>query len=218
MKASKYVRDHVSSYGKNVRQATDAKFGIKNSLIMRAVNGDEKALTEIGDLGKTGKRLAMAIPTIRDNLKAYIEGTTEYNQALADIYKTGGKGALAIDKAGGELSLEEARYISLIEEYKTKLGAQLEAEYQRHDDALDVIELQAWIDSQMKTVDAQANLESISNKPFLAQMREDEKYEEQKIKHMLEHGSDSDLSLIPKKEYSTNPLVKFWNEVRNIFR
>jgi hypothetical protein len=218
MKASKYVRDHISSYGKNVRQATDAKFGINNSLIMRAVNGDERALQEIGDLGKTGKRLALAMPTIRENLKAYIDGITEYNTSLADIYKTGGKGAVSIDKAGGELSLEDTRYINLIEEYKTKLFAQLEAEYQRHDDSLDVIELQAWIDSQMQTVNAQANLESITNKPFLAQMREDEKYEEQKIKHMLEHGSDSDLSLIPKKEYSTNPLVKAWNEIREIFR
>lgn len=217
MKASKHVRDHVSTYGKNIRQATDAKFGINNSLIMRAVNGDEKALTEIGDLGKTGKRLAMAMPTIRDNLKAYIEGTTEYNQALADIYKSGGKGAAAIDKVGGELSLEDTKYNHLIEEYKTKLFAQLEAEYQRHDDNLDVIELQAWIDSQMKTVDAQANLESISNKPFLAQMRADDAYEEQKTKHLLEHGSDSDLSLIPQKHYTTNPLVKFWNNVRDLF-
>lgn len=214
----KHVRDHVSTYGKNIRQATDTKFGINNSLIMRAINGDEKALTEVGDLGKTGKRLAMAMPTIRENLKAYIEGITEYNTSLADIYKTGGKGAAAIDKVGGEVALENTKYNHLIEEYKTKLFAQLESEYQRHDDALDVIELQAWIDSMMKTVDAQNNLESITNKPFLAQMDADEKYEEQKIKHILKHGSDSDLSLIPKKEYSTNPLVKAWNEIREIFK
>ncbi|NJN13179.1 MAG: hypothetical protein HC815_36775, partial [Richelia sp. RM1_1_1] len=100
---------------------------------------------------------------------------------------------------------------------KTKLFAQLEAENQRHDDAMDVIELQAWVDTQMATVNAKANLESISNKPFLAQMREDTKYEEQKIKHILEHGSDSDLSLIPRKQFSTNPVVKFWNKIREIF-
>jgi hypothetical protein len=217
MKASKYVRDHVSGFGKNVKKATEAKFGINNALIIRAVNGDEDALIQIRDYGKTGERLLSVIPIIRENLKSYIQGTTEYNTSLADIYKTGGKGAAAIDKSGGELALEDTRYTNLIEEYKTKLGAQLEAEYQRHDDALDVIELQAWVDAQLKTVDAQANLESITNKPFLAQMREDAKYEEQKIKHILEHGSDSDLSLITKKEYSTNPLVKAWNEIRNLF-
>lgn len=86
MKASKHIRDHVSTYGKEIKKATAKKFGINNSLIMRAVNGDERALKEIGDMGRTGERLATSMPLIRENLKAYIEGTTEYNTALADIY------------------------------------------------------------------------------------------------------------------------------------
>ena len=217
MKKSKYVRDHVSGYGKDIKKATAKKFGINNSLIMRAVNGDEQALKEIGDLGRTGERLATAMPLIRENLKAYIEGITEYNVALADVYKSGGKGAIAIDKAGGEVALENTRYNNLIEEYKTSLFSKLESENQRHNDALDVIELQAWVDSQMTTVNAKASLESISNKPFLAQMKSNEDFENKKIKHLLENGSDSDLSLIPRKEFSTNPLVKLWNEVREIF-
>jgi hypothetical protein len=217
MKASKHIRDHVSTYGKEIKKATAKKFGINNSLIIRAVNGDEKALKEIGDMGRTGERLAMAMPLIRDNLKAYIEGTTEYNTALADIYKSGSKGAQAIDKAASDVTLENTRYNNLIDEYKTSLFAKLESENQRHDNALDVIELQAWVDSQMATVNAKASLESISNKPFIAQMKADRDYEDKKIKHLLENGSDSDLSLIPKKHYSTNPLVKLWNEIRDMF-
>jgi hypothetical protein len=211
------VRDHVSTYGKDIKKATAKKFGINNSLIMRAVDGDERALKEIGDMGKTGERLVTAMPLIRDNLKNYIEGTTSYNTALAEVYKSGSKGAIAIDKSGGEVALENTRYNNLIEEYKTSLFAKLESENQRHDDAMDVIELQAWVDIQMATVNAKASLESITNKPFLAQMKADEDFENKKIKHLLENGSDSDLSLIPKKEFSTNPLVKLWNEVREIF-
>jgi hypothetical protein len=217
MKNKAKVRDHVSTYGKQIKKATAVKFGINNALIIRAVNGDEKALKEIGDMGKLGERLVLAMPLIRENLKSYIEGTTEYNTALADIYKSGSKGAIAIDKAGGDVSLENTRYNNLVEEYKTKLFAQLEAENQRHDDAMDVIELQAWIDTQMTTVNAKANLESISNKPFLAQMKADADYANKKLQHLLEHGSDSDLSLIPKKHFSTNPLVRLWNEIREIF-
>ena len=217
MKASKHIRDHVSTYGQEIKKATAKKFGINNSLIIRAVNGDEKALKEIGDMGRTGERLATSMPLIRENLKAYIEGTTEYNTALADIYKSGSKGAIAIDKAASDVTLENTRYNNLIEEYKTSLFTKLEAENQRHDDVLDVIELQAWIDNQMATVNAKASLESISNKPFLAQMKADRDYEDKKIKHLLENGSDSDLSLIPKKHYSTNPVVKLWNEIRDIF-
>jgi hypothetical protein len=217
MKNKAKVRDHVSTYGKSIKKATVSKFGINNVLIIRAVNGDEKALKEIGDMGKLGERLVLAMPLIRENLKSYIEGTTEYNTALADIYKSGSKGAIAIDKAGGDVSLENTRYNNLVEEYKTKLFAQLEAENQRHDDSMDVIELQAWIDTQMATVNAKANLESISNKPFLAQMKADADYANKKLQHLLEHGSDSDLSLIPKKHFSTNPLVRLWNEIREIF-
>ncbi len=99
MKNKRLVRDHVSTYGKQIKKATANKFGINNSLIIRAVNGDDKALKEIGDMGKTGERLALSMPLIRENLKAYIEGTTEYNTALADIYKSGSKGAHAIDKS-----------------------------------------------------------------------------------------------------------------------
>ncbi|MBF2016809.1 MAG: hypothetical protein IGS23_16735 [Rivularia sp. T60_A2020_040] len=69
----------------------------------------------------------------------------------------------------------------------------------------------------MATVNAKANLEAISNKPFLSQMKADADYENKMILHLLENGSDSDLSLIPKKHYSTNPLVKFWNQIREIF-
>ncbi len=134
-----------------------------------------------------------------------------------DSTKSGGKGAFAIDKAAADLTLENSRYNNLIEEYKASLFAKLSAEDQRHDDALDVIELQAWIDTQMATVNAKASLESISNKPFLAQMKADADYEDKKIKHLLENGSDSDLSLIPKKHYSTNPVIKLWNNIRDIF-
>jgi hypothetical protein len=217
MKKSKYVRDHISTYGKNIKKATADKFGINNSLIIRAVNGDENALKEIGDMGKTGERLVTAMPLIRDNLKNYIEGITSYNTALAEVYKSGGKGAIAIDKAGGELALENTRYNNLIEEYKTSLFAKLESENQRHDDATDVIELQAWVDIQMATVNAKASLESITNKPFLAQMKADEEFEKRKIEHLLQHGSESDLTLIPRKSFTNNPIVKMWNSIREIF-
>ncbi len=217
MKNKAKVRDHVSGYGKQITKATNQKFDINNALIIKAVNGDEKALKQIGDMGKLGERLATSMPLIRENLKAYIEGTTEYNTALADIYKSGGKGAASIDKAASDVTLENSRYNNLISEYKASLFAKLEAENQRHDDALDVIELQAWIDTQMATVNAKASLDSISNKPFLAQMKADADYENKKIQHLLENGSDSDLSLIPKKHYSTNPVVKLWNNIRDIF-
>ena len=217
MKNAKYIKDHVSSYGKAISKATEKKFGINRSLIVKAALGDEQSLTQISDMGKTGESLQLAMPLIREKLKSYIEGTKEYNVALADIYKTGAKGALAIDKAAGDMTIENTRYNNLIEEYKVKLFADLEKEGQRHDDAMDVIELNAWIDANMVTVNNQAQIESISNRPFLAQMSADAEFEQRKIEHILEHGSDSNLDLIPRKQFSSNPVVKLWNQVRSIF-
>lgn len=213
----KYVKDHVSTYGKDIAKATQKKFGITKSLIVKAAMGDEKSLKQIGDMGKTGERLQMAMPIIRENLKDYIEGTKEYNIALADIYRTGGKAASAIDKAASDVTLDNARYLNQIEEYKQQLFSNLEKETQRHSDAIDIIELQAWIDSQMVEVDMQAKFETISNKPLLAQMKADNEYEDKKIQHLLENGSESDLRLIPRKQFSTNPVIKMWNKVREIF-
>jgi hypothetical protein len=216
MKA-KHIKDHVSTYGKDLKRATNKKFDINPSLIIRAVNGDEKALTEIGDKGKLGERLQMAMPLIRENLKAYIEGTKEYNIALADIYKTGGKASLAIDKAGSEVGLANTQYLNTVDEYTAKMLADAKKQGQRHHDALDVIELTAWIDAQTATVNNQAQMEGISNRPMLAQMQADKDYENAKINHLLEHGSDGDLSLIPKKHFTNNPVVKVWESIRNIF-
>jgi hypothetical protein len=179
----KYIKDHVTGYGKDLRRATDKKFGISNQLIVKAAMGDEKSLTQIADMGKVGERLQLALPAIKDHLKNYIQGNTN----------------------------------NLLEEYKTKLFASLEAENYRHDDAMDVIELQAWVDVQMKEIDAQAQLESISNKPFTAQLKADEDYEKRKIQHILEHGSEQDLKLLPRKQYVTNPLKKAWQNIREFF-
>ncbi|MHC5916112.1 MAG: hypothetical protein ACYTXE_35110 [Nostoc sp.] len=217
MVKAKYIKDHVSGYGKQISRATNQKFGISNQLIVKAAMGDEKSLTQIADMGKLGERLVLAMPTIKEHLKTYIQGNTQYNQALAEIYKEGSKGALAIDKAASDVTLENTKFNNLLEEYKEKLFVSLEAEDIRHQDQMDVIKLQAWVDAQMKTIDAQVQQESISNKPFIAQLKANEDYENKKIQHILEHGSQQDLSLIPRKKYVTNPLKQMWDEVRDFF-
>lgn len=217
MVKAKYIKDHVTGYGKNISRATRDKFGISNQLIVQAALGDEKALTQIADMGKLGERLVLVMPTIKEHLNSYIQGNTQYNQALAEIYREGGKGALAIDKASSDVTLENTKFNNLIDEYKTRLFASLEAEADRHIDQMEVIKLQAWVDRQMKEIDHKVQMQTVSNKPFVAQLKVDEDYENRKIQHILEHGSESDLSLIPRKQYITNPLRKMWQVVRDFF-
>jgi hypothetical protein len=217
MKA-KYIKDHISTHGKDLKKATNEKFGINNALIIRAVNGDEKALQQIGDMGNLGERLVISMPAIRENLKAYIQGTTDYNKTLAEIYKDGGKGATTISQSQMGTKLENDKYNHLMEEYLTKFNADTSKELQRHGDKMDIIELQAWVDSMMATVDAKANLELATSRPFEAQLKADKDYETKKAQHLLEYGSEGDLELIPKRHYSGNWAINAWNTVVDVFR
>lgn len=214
---SRYVKDHVSSFARQVKKATAKHFAINNALIVRAALGEEKACKQISDMGRVGERLSLAMPVIQQNALNYMEGIKEYNTALAAIYKAGGDGSLVIDKAGSELSLANTKYQNKLEEYKTKLFADLRAEEERHNDAMDVIELKAWVDSHVREVDAIAGQESITNAPYLKQLQADRELSKQRMLHWLQHGSDSNVSLIPQKNYITNPIQKFWHEVRGIF-
>lgn len=216
-KKAKYIRDRVSTYAPDLRKATRKEFGISNALLVRAIEGDDNALKQIGDMGKTGDRILTVMPKIRQDLTDYINGITEYNQSVTDILKAGGKGSAAINKAGSDLTLENTRYNNLIEEYKEQLFANLEAEGEKHTDSMDLIKLKAWIDSHMRDVNSNARFEATSNKPYVAQMQADSDYEKEKALHLLDNGSDSDLGLIPRKHFTTNPVVRMWNSVRDFF-
>lgn len=217
MKSAKYVKDHVTGYGKNLSRATKDKFGVSNQLIVKAAMGDEKALTQIADMGKLGERMVMVMPKIKDHLTAYIEGTTQYNQSLTEIYKQGGKGSLTINKSQSDLTLENTKFNNFLEEYKARLFASLGAEDNRHTDQMEIIQLQAWVDTQMKEVDHKVQMKTISNRPYVAQMKADDDYEDRKIQHILEYGSDKNLSLLPRKQYVTNPIQRAWAWVRETF-
>lgn len=217
MNKARLVKDHVSTYGKQVKGATKKHFGIDNSLILQAALGNEKACRQIADMGQVGQRLTLAMPIIQQNALEYIEGIKHYNTSLAAIYKAGGDGSLFIDKAGSDLTLANTKYQNRVEEYKTKLFADLRAEEERHNDAMDVIELKAWVDSHVRGVEAIAQQESISNAPYFKQIQADRELSKQRTLHWLEHGSESNTELIPQKNYVTNPIRKFWQEVRNIF-
>lgn len=213
----RYIKDHISTHGKDIKRATNEKFGVNNSLIIKAAMGDEKALKQIGDMGKTGERLQLAMPMIKEKLKVYIAGTTEYNKALAEIYKDGGKGASTIAQAGMATALENVRYNHLMEEYLEQYNRNLSKENQRHADKLDIIELTAWVDSMMVDVEVRATMDSLTTRPYEAQLKADEDYEAKKITHLLEHGSESNLSLIPRKHFSNNIAAKMVNWVKELF-
>lgn len=214
---AKYIKNHVSTYGKDVKTATNKHFSVNDSLIVRAVKGDKKACTQIADMGILGERLSLAMPVIKEHTLNYIDGIKEYNTTLAAIYKAGGNASLAIDKAGNDLAVANLTYQNKRDEYEAQLKASLAAEGERHNDAMDVIELKAWVESQVREVEAFAMQDSISNTPYLKQLQADREHSKAEMLHWLEHGSNSNDKLIVEKNYLTNPVKKLWNEVRGLF-
>lgn len=214
---NKLVRNHVSKHGKDLTRIANEKFGVTNSLILKAINGDKASQEKLGDMGKIGRKLSLAMPNIRDNILDYIEGTSDYNKALADIAKSVGKEAPVIAKAGMDTELANDKYNNLMEEYWASFNNSKEVEKQKHSDAMDVIELQAWVDSLIYEENTKARMETISNRPFLEQRKADEERDNKILQERLQWGSEADLSLIPSKVYSRNPVVRMWNKVREVF-
>ena len=123
-----------------------------------------------------------------------------------------------VDVAGMPLGNTAVRlYANVKTASGSTVEADLKAEGERHSDAMDVIELRAWVDSFVREVDAFAAQEAISNAPYLKQLIADRELSKQRMLHWLEHGSESNVSLIPEKNYLTDPIKKFWHEVRGIF-
>lgn len=214
---TRYVKDHVTRYGRNLQKATEKKFSITNAQILRAAMGDEKELIAIADMGKLGERLQLTLPQIQAHLQNYIKGTTQYNQTLATIYKEGGNAASQIDKFSGDLSLADLKYLNQQEENELKLSVGFKAEETRFNDSIDMIQLEAWIASQMRQVDNQYKIESTVNKPAISQIQADADYENRKIQALLKDGSNADLSLLPKKQYISNSISVVWERVKEFF-
>lgn len=212
----KHTKNLVGKRGKRLSAVTKKNFGIDEMLIKSALTGDTEALKQIGAMGKEGRMISQLMPIIKDNSLAFIQGTQEYNQGIAEIYKAGSRASIAIDKAGDSLLLENQRYGHERTEMALDLKVKRGLENQRHVENMDMIKLKAFIDYHMSQVDQKASLEAISARPMQAQLAANQSYEVEKAKHLLTNGNESDLSLIPQKNYSTNPVVKFFQAIRGI--
>lgn len=214
---ARYIKNHISKNTKDISKAGKSKFGITNSLIIRAINNDKNAQEKIGDMGIVGQRLKTAIPTIKEQLQTYIEGTTEYNQALAELAKSIGDGASKISKAGMDAELANDRYNQAMSEYWDSFNNSKESARIKHQNKMELQEMKAWIDSLITETNHQAALESTTNRPKEQQRIADKQYETDLMMERLNYGSDADITLIPKKHYTNNVFVKVWNGIRDIF-
>lgn len=213
----KHIKNMVGKHGKKLT-ARAQKLGIPDSLIMGCINGDDAALTKVGEMGNEGERILTIMPYITDNLSAFIKGTEEYNKGLAEIYKQAGTSGIAIDKASADVTIANLKHGHSRSEIGLKLAGDRTLENQRHRESIDLIKLKAYIDYHISQVDHLEASKSQYARPVKAQLDADRAYEMEKAKHLLTYGESSDLDLVPRKSFTTNKLVQaFRTAVSTIF-
>lgn len=213
----KHIKNLVGKHGKKLKARAE-KLGVADNLIMGCINGDDAALTKVGEMGNEGERILTIMPYITDNLSAFIKGTEEYNKGLAEIYKQAGASGIAIDKASADLTIANLKYGHERSEIGLKLSSDRTLENQRYRESIDLVKLKAYIDYHMSKVDHLAAAKSQLARPVKAQLDADRTYETEKAKHLLTYGEGSDLDLVPRKSFTTNKLVQaFRTAVSTIF-
>ncbi|MEM9926689.1 MAG: hypothetical protein AAF915_23560 [Cyanobacteria bacterium P01_D01_bin.50] len=128
-----------------------------------------------------------------------------------------GDGASKISKAGMNAELANDRYNYAMQEYWDSFNNSKSVARTKHDNKLELAEMKAWVDSLITNVEHQASLESATNRPLEQQRLADKQYEMDTMVERLTHGSDADITLLPKKHYTNNVFVKVWNGIRDIF-
>lgn len=195
------MQDHVSRKAKRVSGVLKDKFGYGVEDFKEFLNGDVEKLKALAQANNDVTTARELIPIVKDALINVQQGTEEYNRAIADIIKQGGKSATAIDKAKMSASLDNTRFVNARNELSHEYVVSRAVEKQRHKHAIDYIKLKAIIDNKMTAVDNRAVMEAQVYRPELRQMSEDASYESRVRSHVLDFGADERRELLPRKDY-----------------
>lgn len=195
------IKNHITPNAKRISGILKDKFGLDLSDLDKALQGDEQALKNIGEAGRQGQRTQELMPLISEAYSHLIKGTEEYNKGVSGILKQGASSAIAIDKAGIQVALANQKYGNQRKESAAELLAGREAEKTRHDHAINYIQLKAYIDQYMTTVDGDGRILDQTNRPQLRQIQEDTKFELNAAKALLSEGENARIDLIPRREY-----------------
>lgn len=195
------IKNHVGVKAKRVSGMLKGKFGLDLSDLDRALQGDKQALEAIGEAARQGKQIQELMPLLEEAYANLIRGTESYNKGVANIIKQGASSAINIDKATSQASLANTKYGNQRKELKAEYIAAAKTELQRHDYAINYIQLKSYIDLYMSGVESDARLIEQTNRPEIRQIEEDKRFEVNAAKHLLQNGSEARLDLLPSRDY-----------------
>lgn len=202
MTQSAKLKNHVAPKGKRLGQALKSKFGVTLADFDDAMNGNVQVAQKIGELARQGRLSSEFAPKLAQAYIEIMQGSEAYNKATADILLQAGKSAIAIDKAVGQTTLGNSRYIHERRELAAEFVNAKEAENNRHAYQMNYTEIKGYIDAHLVSVDNQTTLLEQSNRPEFKQIAADEQLQSRQLNEALSKGDNARYDLIPEKQYT----------------
>lgn len=196
------LKNHVAKRGARLGQVLKTKFGFGLDDFRKALAGDQALIQRIGEASKQGRHAQEFAPLLEEAYLNIIRGTEVQNKSEANILKQAGSSGIAIDKAISQTLLASQKYKNQRSELAAEFAGAKAGEAQRHQYAINYLQLKSYIDLYIGGIDGQTRLIEQSNRPEFKQLDENQRYETAVSKHFLQHGDAAQPNLIPQKQYS----------------
>jgi hypothetical protein len=214
------IKDFVGGRGNNVlnRLKNDLEFSL--DVLNKQTLGDEQELKNLRDTHKEAQFINEFLPQIAQQWVDIINAQGTYNEKIADIIEAGSKYGLKVSEAQAATVLTEGNYNNGITEIDAELVAARSLQDTKHNDEMEFISMQAEIVNAEYSVDAKDRLIKLVNRPYFKQLKTDSDYKKARMKHILEHGSESELERINYKDYvaeASNPVTRILAKLGFVF-
>lgn len=208
------LKNHIGRKAKRVQARLKSTFGFDLKDLDKALNLDLTTLKEIAVARDEAAIAKVLLPALRQAYTDIYDGTAELAKTKSDILKSGASNALKIDRAKMEASLLTTEYSHKRRELAAEFVTRKMSEAQRHKYQQDYILIKAYADAIIAKVDGESKLIEQQNRPQIKQLSEDKSYELKEAQHVLGYGERADTSLITRRDYKANPIMKSFTALR----
>ncbi|MFL9458567.1 MULTISPECIES: hypothetical protein [Nostocales] len=195
------LKNHVAKKAKRLQNAMNANFGLSTEFLIKCMQNDRESLKLLGQMGREGALISKLAPRVREAAMNTIKGTEDLNVAIANIVTQSASSSLNIGKALTDQVLAQQSYQNQRQEIAIDFTNSRDIERLRHSLAVDYLKLQAWIDTNLMTVDGNAQKLEQLNRPEFKQLDADLRYQEKVAEHYLKYGDAERADLIPQRNY-----------------
>lgn len=204
-------RNHIGKKGIDITPELAKKYGIPYNTIQAAYRGDESANREIGKQANKAEVAVKLAPLVKQRVLQVIAGTNAVNEADTEILKAVKAGTLKIEGNQDAIELANNDLTFKRIEANAKHNNSLKSGKQKHDDTMEALKMSAEIDEVIRLADHEYRMEQLESKVPLLQLNADRQNAIDRNVHYLEQGAESNLDLVPQKEYGTaSPVKKFF--------